>query len=968
MSDPFKLFDEFIDLASESKNIRSLITVSEWPDLDKVTDGTSFIEFLKDGGKSFREKKTRDIFAAANLNEEYSDVLKVLDSLSENIDEFAKRPEARLLDRLDRFQDSDSANSEDDPGLVKWQPLDASQSGGEDVYFKLAADASLEFEAGDRWPYESDSKNDPDLLNLLRVGANGKLEAKAGLKLPFDPVTLSTELSATGAANIGYYADPEDGTKLYAAAIVEFLPNIPNPVDFNEIWRAFQNSNLKAIDLQINGLGTFDTKVSVALSKGIKGVGALDVGLGVSAKVSYAPKFHVSLRAEGKKGQNIRPVNLKISRLLEKSTSLGFNVDVKLDLSELASRIGKIINQILGEFDSRIEAIRPYLTPGTWLQEKATHVLGDAVTDFVNDSDLEQMLVDDMRAALGIGTPRAALFGWAQKQIVGAIDAQSSSVRIKTTNAVDKVIAVLEQNLPATVSSKSAKLKTGVEDLIEKINTSLESEVSVLFNSHGKNLQNLIEEAAGVSTSAVTSADKALSAFKKLFDRYDGLAEDIRKATEKAAQAQLHLSFAAVEMNAHSKELLVSGKFTQTHSGNSDVFKTLLSGSASDIVSVFKNDEARAGFVMSESESWYMRRSEWASKESLNFVLLDFKISGHRLLKGDAAVKLNGAGDVTVASRAFVENQKSKLDGTQIIKLNSPLQRLDRNQPTASLTIDLTRFENNLKQREYVDFVDELTRNGLLGDSVINEGSRLLNKWGLAAGNERKIPAKIGAGLTIDSEGMKSLLYIDTGAKGPFAAQQKREVFDIILKNLSSIEYWSKKELERIAQVAAFWLRVEGSFEVGDILYQFSNAKLKFKPTVWKPKSWWTSSENKLVDMFGDPTKSNRRGGKVGKLIVALDSLRQAYLAVPSIDGAGGGWTEEQYRDAYKKASRGFGAWIENQNGKVFKPFRLTDDLSPVFVAFLKILDDLIDQANTLMWLSLTPDQGEEKGRTYLLT
>lgn len=154
-----------------------------------------------------------EIFKSLGLTDLHSD----LNALGERLID-PKLPWSKLLRPASEFvetyqvQPADEAGLDDgdNPGLVALRiPKLAADGdnglGAGTLSFSIGAQAGLECEAGAVWPFRSD-KVQP---GLLRIGAAGNVEAKAGLSLPFGKIGKRTaSAGASAAARLDYFFRP----------------------------------------------------------------------------------------------------------------------------------------------------------------------------------------------------------------------------------------------------------------------------------------------------------------------------------------------------------------------------------------------------------------------------------------------------------------------------------------------------------------------------------------------------------------------------------------------------------------------------------------------------------------------------------------------------------------------------------------------------------------------------------------
>jgi hypothetical protein len=123
----------------------------------------------------------------------------------------------------------------DDPGLVQWQLLearqDASRQLNKGVMLEIggAADASIQFEAGHKSPFDEDE------TRYLRIGLVAGAKVDASVTIPLNLGSVSGGAGAGGKVNINYLLDVPDTNLPYAIAIATATGSLANPMDLDSI-------------------------------------------------------------------------------------------------------------------------------------------------------------------------------------------------------------------------------------------------------------------------------------------------------------------------------------------------------------------------------------------------------------------------------------------------------------------------------------------------------------------------------------------------------------------------------------------------------------------------------------------------------------------------------------------------------------------------------------------------------------
>ena len=958
----FKLGETLIDFAQDSKLISAFHKLAEkWPQLDEVNDGRSLIQVLNEGMDVFNSKSVKDAFVSADLEKQYQLVSLNIAKFQGKLDKFGQRQVARLLDRLDRFTDPDRENNNTDPGLVAWVPLNTEVQAGTGAGFVLAlnADARIEFEAGDRWPYAQDAESDPTLNSLLRLSVAGSGKADGTGKVPFPPFLLKVDAKAELSAGVAYYVQPKSATQIYGLALAEALASLPNPFEFDVFWKAFQRSDLKAINLYFDGGVRISADVGLALAAPIKDFGGVSASLNVRAIASRASKLQMSLRALAPAGSAIRPVYFTLSRDTATASEFGVNFDVELDPADFALKVATIVNQALDTIDDRIEPIRPFLTPGKWLKDRAATTLAESVRTLIKDEALEEALIADMRAALGREAASANLVTWIEDTLAGAVEAQAKTVRRGGDAAIDAVMELLKVKLMPLASgfgtdAAEASVRGEVGKLIDHYKAQLDDVVGERSDKLGDRFIGLLKKAADASGAASAQLDTPVKGVQALFDRYDAIVAKIRTATETAAKATLHISLFAETKRFKESEFLLAGTFYAGGEPSARLFKAMLEGSDRALDTAYdlmKSGGSAGSFDLEEDKSWLRRRSGRVSKSGGAIVFLGFKIAGSKLLSREADVRITATNDVEVNARFDITQTRNRLDGTQVVELSAPVVRSGRNSPsTLSLSLSLDRFEKDLRAEELQDLLDNLELAGLLRKEAIARGVAQLESWGMIRGSKVKVPASVRLDLAIDGYAAQRLLRLVSQPKGVLANTEWVAIIQTALYWLDKSGAWTRAQQEKAVMVAAELMkRDHDQFDNASLLLDWLFAQHDQYNTYNNIKKVWrnwkdgrdvdnNSELTQLFNLVGVPGEGSE-GGRIQRLAYAISELREAVLATPQgLDpSVPDGWTKDRYEKAFATAARGFNPWIANSA----KLLTLSDDLRPTLVAFIGLLTSL---------------------------
>src|SRR3954452_8950522 len=475
---------EAVNLDDDVELLNSLARLArKWRQLAGQVDGySSAVALIRAVADGTSDANVTAAFAKLGANDELAELTKVAGRIKALLDSVPETL-AKLLDPIGTYNEKGGATP--DSGVIRWPLLDKEigkagedkGDGGASYALSLKANAALIIEAGDSWPY-----SDPMPGPLLRMRAEGGLEPSASATLPFSAGSLSASASASAHCALEYYFAPEDQQSLYAFAVAQHLGILPDPFDFDSVWDAFAKSDLAGIHYEFEGEASVDVAVAIADGSAFGSLATIELGAKISVGVQLGGKFFLTFR-RGPRGANGEPrIVAALSRQRSRGVDLGASLGITVDLAGLASRVHGILAKALGEWDAVLAEIRPYLSPGTWLQNKAGNLIETEAKNLLKDDALRSAVVRDLQTLIGIGDSEdSALVDWLTGQLGGALDSVSGWARDHAAAALN-VTNVLGGKLPAFAQVDiRPKLQAAADKLIAHAQNELEKKVKDLF-------------------------------------------------------------------------------------------------------------------------------------------------------------------------------------------------------------------------------------------------------------------------------------------------------------------------------------------------------------------------------------------------------------------------------------------------------------------------------------------------------
>lgn len=858
-----------------------------------------------------------------------------------------------LLRKLGSFDESADAK---DVGLVRWAVTkDKAIPLAKDLSLGLEASGRIELEAGDTWRFSGDDMPDP----LLRVGAGGRLGAKADAKLPFRLGAAKAGASASGALGLDYYFSPSDPDELFVSVVASRLSELPDPFDYEAVWDAFATTDIAGIVYELEGRAAAQLEVSLADTLSL-GTGALaTVGVGVKAGVSLSGGYILSFR-RGAPAAGGRQIIATLSRQTASSLSGGVSVGVDVDISALAARVHAVLQNALGKWDAILADVRPFLSPGTWLQGKASDLIGQAATDIIGNAALKDAIVRDLRGAIGVDTTnQSAVVGWVEQALAGALE--RSGLLAAAEGQADRLVDALAGQLPAFAEAQfRTALTDAVKKLPPKIEAAFKDQVKALLGPAGVNAQALGDalEAAGVKAKgAVAALDKALEGVRALVERYDTLFRKIVAEADDAARRKISARIQIEEIRDKSSTYQVVGAFTSRDAaGARRAFHALTHGDLDGLRPLFDGAPGD-GFDIVRERSSIRRFAKSEGKFGYEVVLLGFGVTGGTLLSGEASAMADGAGNIQVDTKGqLVKNFTGPREGREVSFVDTYGLRLFKalagEPPTVrrslELGVSITHNDESLKRREVVGFIQSLETAGLVPPGTRERGEATFNQWKLVGG-DTWVKADIAAKLWLTDKSPLALMCLGERQAGQLAPGARRRIVSEGLEALLDARAVDADELTEATDLVRPYLKMNPKpEELPDVFLAYPDKWPKIE-VQWP--SWSAKKSKEIFEFF--KTQHER----VADLVELIDLMGDVYEATPVniVNPAAsppGAWDEEAYSKVQRKIAANSRRWLK-LNQKFL--FWAGSDVHPRTVAFLTAMARLSGvSAQNPMTLTMT--------------
>ena len=925
----------------------------KWIELGSEIDGfASALALVRAVADRASDESVAAAFAKLGAEDELAELKKGADKIKKILDAVPDTL-VKLLEPIGKFDEQ--AGGTQDLGVVRWPLLDkdvSAASDGDDAAeasyaLSLQANAALTIEAGDSWPY-----SDPMPGPLLRMRAEGGLKPKADATLPFSAGSVTASAEASAQCALEYYFAVADQRSLYALAVCGRIGDLADPFDFDSVWDAFAGSDLAGIHYEFDGKVAASVAVALADTTSLGSLIKADFGAKITVGIELGGQFFLTLRA-GPRGADGEPrIVAALSRQRSKAGSLGLEVGANVDLSALATRVHSVLAGALGKWEDVLGEIKPFLSPGTWLQAKAGSLIEDEAKALLKDEAVRTALVRDLQGVIGIGEPEeSALVEWLTGQLGGAVDAAEGWARDRATAAISAT-NLLGRNLPAFAQlDVRPKLHAAADKLIGHAADELEQQVNGLFASRGAELGAALNRIGAAVSKKLADADAALESVRALIDRYDRLFRKIVAATEDAARAKISAAIQIEESRLGSSTLELTGTFLTRSDRAREIFHSLTRGDFHSLLRLV-DQGGGADFALDVSQSSLSRYSASKSRFGAELVLFGFGITGSELLSAEASVMVDGTGKIQVDTKVMLQKRFSGLDADREIELVSSFslvqaRALDQaGAPPAAergigLAVSMGHVDEGLQRHEVERFVGSLVTAGMIDARALATAQSTFTRWAGTPGSNGKISGALLLKLALDRPSLSTLLGLDAVPNPGVLPDLRRR--EIVRTAFESLRQASSANRSAMDATTAFLAHDRPHQTLDDLLAEPNRTRraLTFQMGTGAPR---LAREH---EPFYDASILSQG------LYELIEQLRQVYFSTPETqaDDNPFTWGPKDYRDAERRAAKGVGGWLQLNQAL----FWTNSEVHPRTLAFIRTVAtlgriDLMDKLSMVMW------------------
>jgi len=779
----------------------------------------------------------------------------------------------------------------------------------------LGASAAVGLDPAVRWP---DDPADGPLL--LKVHAGGELKANAKGALPFAG-KAEVGVDASLKAEIDYYFRRSPGV-LYVSAVADGLAQVPDPFDFDSVWKAFNTPALEGVTYLFDGKAGANLQVritdAIPLSAGI----VADIGATVAVAATIGQSYQLKLR---RKAAGAAAFRAELSRQRHTEATLTAELKVEADLGAITGPVIAAFKTAVEKWDAAIRQITPFLSPGTLLRAK----LADQLEALVGEDLFRNAVLSDINGALGLrDDDESAVVDWLTNKVTEAIDKSSVLAGSQGSAAIDRLWSELGKTLPAVTrlvdGDPAADLKARLEARLKEVEEDLKKAAKDQLDQFGgAALKAAIEKAGAVVNGAVNTADDAFKAVRELLTYYDKVIHDTFKAAKAAAEKKATARIFREETRSTGLEVEVTGDFSAHSPIVSKVFEAMTHGSLQRLVQMIDDDNQPDGFELIRDKSSITRFSKTKVKDGLEIVFLGISLSA--ITEGATSVKIktDGNGDVHVNTSAELTKRFSiqkRVREVSFAQTHALVQaRATRGTPDAGTpTFDVgigARFEDkSLTWGQVEAFIGALRQAGLAPGNVEASARSAFNGW---AGTSGKIDGDVSVALHLVGDAIERFLL--TGKRGADNKLTDAGKLEVIRAGLAALEKRGKVNDALFVPGAGVarqqFLIDPGDISVVELILRHRQGILTTESAAGtRPPDAEKPDAQNVVGVLGASkpryVEFLRQGYVLMNLVDLVDVMGQTYLAAPAGVGQSSGWTQAQYDAAQATMVASARAWL----------------------------------------------------------
>jgi hypothetical protein len=694
--------------------------------------------------------------------------------------------------------------------------------------FALAGNAALALEADAAWPYAGDAVTD----RMLAVRASCSGDAQASARLPLQFGSLSAGAGTEQALALSQYFAAGDRTVPFALAAARSVASLANPLSFESVWRrlASPDGELAGITLDYEGAVHAQVGVSVARAFGSE---HFDASAGVTLELAVRRPAQLSLSLlRGRALGDGNAVAFTLSRKSSVAGGISATAGIKVDLSKSAPILHDTLQRGLGQWERGLEAIKPYLTPGTFIRERLSTELTAAAARLIGDPALRSAFEDDARVALGLeASEESALSAWLTALVTAKVDTFAGGFAADASAAANAANVAAEQvlgELPTITllgTGATDAVRGEIAGLIAQVEARLLEQATAIFDgvkaeaAKQAELGDELARIGEVSDAAVTTLDDLVGPLRKIIADYDRLFRSLAAKVEELARSELAATLDVEDVHEQGRNFEFAGEFTAPTPEAAQLYRSLMVGGYQAVEAQLRGAGGCPGFTLDRARSMIGRFS--ARELSWGFTLdwAGLSLSSRTRLSSEAQATLAGDGTITLDLRGAAEREVTKGDdrrsftfvnAARIRQLRAEAEAEPSRLSTQAVSFRMVYQEKELQRGELATFLDDLAANPfnssaaagtatLLSPTGRDLAHRRFDRWVVNPGDKAGVPAVLEIRLSFGADKLVARLGQPALPDG--------ELFDQAMRQFARNGAFDEDDWEQFVQIVRKWDR-----------------------------------------------------------------------------------------------------------------------------------------------------------------
>ena len=873
-----------------------------------------------------------EIFGTLGLAELHSELSALGNRFLDPSAPWAKllRPANEFVETyIDRTSDELAFDDGENPGLVALQipklaaDADTGLVGGA-LSFAIGAEAGLECEAGAAWPFRGDAVQP----GLLRIGAEGKVEATAGFSLPFGKIGKGeVNIGASAEARLDFFFRPTRPDIAYAEAVAGALTGLPNPLSLSDLNHAVQLAGMEGVTLYCNGAASAGLAAILGANYNFKQLASISAGLVAELNFKRNARWLLSLR------NTSAGLRFVLSRNLSRERDWSVGFDIGIDYSGLARQVHDALSEAQEFLGPKLDAVRPFLSPGTYLANQLNGQLNAAVASIVSEPQLRAALEQNIGLVLGLAPSReSAVSAYLREKIIDLAANNVGGVLSDAEQWARYVAEGLASNFPAlSETDVVAKLIARIQPTLNDAKTQFDSVVTKLVGQ--ADIEKALTDIAVDLDKNLAKADRLTAGLRKLVSDFDHFSRELLMQVGEGVEHKLAARFAWSGGASQGTQYELIGTLDQVNQDTSALWRALVTGQLEPFQRILADPTSAPSGLQLDPKSSLARFAGKHKGFALEIVAFDTSVSIRSIVRSEARIAVSAGGDVTVFAKGsaerevdgFNEGRSASFLSTWDLALLKADDPVLGGQRKMGIALKLDHDDDNLKSSELTGFLHGLERTGLVESSRILRASEIYQSWRTATSPGKKVKGRIDVGFALTGQAVSRMVAIGRLC-GTDGSASHRAMFTAAAQTLLAC---GVSDLDRLN---------------GDS----REARRKFKPLADINDPWQIAYALRKIDLT--PQEAAGTSGYTysafGKLIELsknfprlLSQVALIYDAIPvGATGHGVPWGEKDYVRAELALASDARKWLR-LNQKLI--FWFKSEMHPALLAFLRLLADM---------------------------